>query len=255
MKIPVIFITSTVACCTMAFAASADDKAITPEEKAVRREMFMRAFGGQIRDERQLKGEIVFVNAQKAADKAWVEAGSQVLAKDLCVNVRCAEGSFEFQSPKCVGNITVFVIDDAKLPMSLVAPEAKWSMVNVHALKADKPAYFKARLMKEMTRAVVPLLGGADSQYPLCVMGAVHKADDLDRFVDSRLPVDVIARMKKNMGAVGIAPYRISMYRKACEEGWAPAPTNEYQKIVWDKVHALPTEPIKIKPETKKVRE
>ena len=30
---------------------------------------------------------------------------------------------------------------------------------------------------------------------------------------------------------------------------------NEYQKAIWDKVHAMPTAPIKIKPETKKVKE
>ena len=47
-------------------------------------------------------------------------------------------------------------------------------------------------------------------------------------------------------------PGKRSVYRKACEEGWAPAPTNDVQKAIWDKVHAMPTEPIKIKPETKK---
>ena len=32
-----------------------------------------------------------------------------------------------------------------------------------------------------------------------------------------------------------------------------PAPTNDVQKAIWDEIHAMPTEPIKIKPETKKV--
>ena len=53
----------------------------------------------------------------------------------------------------------------------------------------------------------------------------------------------------------GITPWYQTTYHKAVEEGWAPAPTNEYQKAIWDKVHAMPTAPIKIKPETKKVRE
>jgi len=38
------------------------------------------------------------------------------------------------------------------------------------------------------------------------------------------------------------------------EEGWAPAPTNEYQKIVWDKVHAIPQKPMKIEFDPKKGR-
>ena len=37
-----------------------------------------------------------------------------------------------------------------------------------------------------------------------------------------------------------------AVYRKACMDGWAPAPTNEYQKAIWDQVHAIPTKPIKI---------
>ena len=48
-------------------------------------------------------------------------------------------------------------------------------------------------------------------------------------------------------------PVMMVTYGRAVREGWAPAPTNEYQKAIWDKIHAMPTEPIKIKPETKKV--
>ena len=51
---------------------------------------------------------------------------------------------------------------------------------------------------------------------------------------------------------VFVLQQEVSTYKKACEEGWAPNPTNEFQKAIWDKVHELPTEPIKIKPEEKK---
>jgi hypothetical protein len=54
------------------------------------------------------------------------------------------------------------------------------------------------------------------------------------------------------MKPLGVLPAQRATYLKACEEGWAPAPTNDVQKAIWDKVHAMPTEPIKIKPETKK---
>jgi len=239
----------------IATEAASPSTALTPEQKKEQKEKFLRVLGGPIRDDRQLKGEIAFVNAQSSAKKEWIEDGARVLAKDLQIATKCTDGAFDFPKPKSAGNVTVFVVDDEKFPMSLVAPEAKWSMVNVHALKTGKESFFRARVMKELTRAVVPLLCGADSQYPNCLMGPVFAPEALDRHVDSRLPVDVIARMKKNMPSVGISPYRIVMYRKACEEGWAPAPTNEYQKIVWDKVHALPTNPIKIKPETKPVKE
>ena len=86
----------------------------------------------------------------------------------------------------------------------------------------------------------------------MCIMGSVVKASDLDKYPDSRLPVDVLDRMQKNMSVIGMAPFKITTYRKACEDGWAPQPTNEYQQAIWDKVHAMPTEPLKIAPETTK---
>ena len=51
----------------------------------------------------------------------------------------------------------------------------------------------------------------------------------------------------------GLKAYRPTAYIRACMEGWAPAPTNDIQKAIWDKVHAMPTAPLAIKPETKKV--
>ena len=59
-------------------------------------------------------------------------------------------------------------------------------------------------------------------------------------------------RCQRYLLSLGVKPYRLTTYRKACEEGWANPPTNDVQKAIWDKVHAMPTEPIKIKPETKK---
>ena len=44
----------------------------------------------------------------------------------------------------------------------------------------------------------------------------------------------------------GITPAIESTYRKACKEGWAPQPTNEYQQAIWDSFHELPTKPVKI---------
>ena len=33
---------------------------------------------------------------------------------------------------------------------------------------------------------------------------------------------------------LGIKPARMTTYRKAVEEGWAPAPTNDFQKAIWE---------------------
>ena len=49
---------------------------------------------------------------------------------------------------------------------------------------------------------------------------------------------------------LGIKRIRWLTYRDACQRGVAPEPANAEQKAIWDEVHAIPTEPIKIKPET-----
>ena len=35
---------------------------------------------------------------------------------------------------------------------------------------------------------------------------------------------------------LGMQPQRMTTYRKAVEEGWAPAPTNDLQRTVWEEV-------------------
>ena len=76
----------------------------------------------------------------------------------------------------------------------------------------------------------------------------------LDKNPDIQLPVDVLSRFRTYMEPLGVKPSILVPYRRACEEGWAPAPTNEYQKAIWDKVHAAPKNPMKIEFDPKKGR-
>ena len=52
----------------------------------------------------------------------------------------------------------------------------------------------------------------------------------------------------------GVTPARKGIYEAACQQGWAPAPTNDIQKAIWDKVHAVPATPMKIEFDPKKGR-
>ena len=42
----------------------------------------------------------------------------------------------------------------------------------------------------------------------------------------------------KNLRRFGIKPYYRCSYKAAVKQGWAPAPTNEVQKAIWDAVKA-----------------
>ena len=62
-------------------------------------------------------------------------------------------------------------------------------------------------------------------------------------------------RIIKHLKGIGVKPARRTTYKRACQEGWAPAPTNAYQKAIWEQVKADkergPTNPITIPPPKK----
>lgn len=53
-----------------------------------------------------------------------------------------------------------------------------------------------------------------------------------------------------------ITPAEIQTYRNACRQGWAPAPTNDYQKAIYERMQADkergPSKPLTITPPAKK---
>jgi len=52
----------------------------------------------------------------------------------------------------------------------------------------------------------------------------------------------------------GVMPARKGTYESACQEGWADEPKDKYQQAIWDKVHAIPKNPMKIEFDPKKGR-
>ena len=46
---------------------------------------------------------------------------------------------------------------------------------------------------------------------------------------------------RRAMEASRIAPVRRTTYKTACEEGWAPPPTNDFQRAIWDAAKAAAT--------------
>ncbi len=228
---------------------AADQKKLSREEEAYRQT------GGRLLDTRKMKGRIVYVNAQKKADAAILRESADYFYTNLRVKVDVIEGTFDFPNVKPVGEATVFVIDRPDFPSVLAAPDNAWAAVNVAKLAeglGKKPAFFNARVKKELTRALASAIGGIDSAYPHNPVGPIAKVGDLDKMEDYRLAVDVMRRMDKALKHRGVVPYSVSTYEQACMEGWAHQPTNAVQKAIWDDVHALPSKPLAIKPESKR---
>lgn len=133
----------------------------------------------------------------------------------------------------------VIVIGDSTgYPPLLLAPENRWALVNVAALGgADVPADRLAdRLQKEIVRAFGMLLGSACSTSEGCVLKPVLRPEDLDALKAKNLSVEPMNKILSYVQRLGVKPSRMTTYRKAVEEGWAPAPTNDFQRAIWREV-------------------
>ena len=231
---------------------------VSPEELAARKAEHQaeveKRTGGRIVKPGTQQGEIVYANCQSRIPKAWIDESIAYFSAETKFKLSYKDGvTFDLKNPKVEGNATLFIIDDAGLPAILVAPENRWVFVNAAQIaKETRPAFFEARAKKELSRGFAYLCGAANSQYPQALTRGIVTQSDLDKNHDFSLPVDVMQRFRGYMESLGVRPALMSTYKKACREGWAPNPTNEYQKAIWDEVHAVPTEPIKIKPEEKK---
>lgn len=235
----------------------AERKRLSPEERAIRRAQARRIMsekvGGFISRTGTPQGEIVYVNCQKRIPKTWIDESINYFKEETKFNISYKEGSFEFPSPKVIGNASLFIIDDEKMPAILVAPENAWAFVNVAIIAKEKrPVFFEMRSKKQMSRAFALLCGASNSQYPRALTRGIINEQDLDKNPDPRLPVDVLSRFRSYMEPLGVKPQALVPYRKAVEEGWAPTPTNDVQKAIWDKVRSIPTNPMKIKYQPKK---
>ena len=211
--------------------------------------------GGRIARPETFKGKLVCINCQNHIGESIISDVISSFGGQVKIPIETVSGTFAWPNPKVVGNASLFIVDDISLPSIVSAPENRWAMVNIAPLRKGRgveQTYLNARVKKEVTRGLALLTGAQNSMYPDTLMGCITDVDCLDNYSDVRLPVDVAKRLATFVKGYGIIPAVEVTYKKACEEGWAPAPTNDVQKAIWDKIHEMPTEPIKIKPETKK---
>lgn len=132
----------------------------------------------------------------------------------------------------------ITVSQDPGAPTLLVAPEIPWAQVNVKALGADgaKHDVVVARTQKEIWRAFMMCCGAANSNMSPCVMRTICSLGALDS-QPVRVPCPEPMMKVLNAGQeLGLKRPEQKTYKLACEEGWAPDPTNDVQKAIWESV-------------------
>lgn len=228
-------------------------------------EEFLRETGGYIIKDDPGNGLVLIANAQKRLpeDKISKPVSYMRFHAKMSIDIKTVDepkaAAPTAKSASSLGaTIVVFVKDDAKSESPiLVSPDEFWAVVNVDALDADKPGdeILALRTRKAINRAICLVCGAGGSQYPNTLVGPFKNGiKDYDRFSNEGLPPDVFTRMQHYLKTLDVRPIVRTTYANACQQGWAPAPTNDIQKAIWDKVHAVPAKPMKIEFDPKKGR-
>ena len=260
-----------------ALCAAAEEKGETPEAKEARiaaaRAKFQQKIkdaggwdkflyqmnGGRIVKEGSGEGKVCLVNAQSKLDGKALEEFAQKTEMLHQIRLEVVGGE-----PVTVANAgealkktgaqaAVFLVDDPKLPPTLVAYDSLWAIVNVAAFGEGPKALVEQRRVKAVYRAFALLCGAADTSAAGSLFWAAPKPEDYDAVnLPSRPVPAVMQNIEAHMSRVGVKPQVVMTYFNACKAGWAPAPTNDVQRKVWEKVHALPKTPMKIEYDPKK---
>lgn len=229
-------------------------KDLTPAERARIVELRMRQHGGIV--ELSNKGQIAVLNAQKQIvddDVTNTIAKLRSVVHGARVDYKTVDG-FSIATAKAIREkegaaACVYLVDDPQLPMSLVAIEEGWGVVNVSVLRDGNPdaGKLKARFDKEFVRVSSIVFSGAKSQYKTSPLQSVTSIADLDKTVGENYGMDTVIAINGHLPEIGVIAAKKITYRDACQRGLAPQPTNEYQKAIWDQIHSIPSAPITIK--------
>ena len=239
--------------------AAANDKKRDIAKKKARAAANIAAQGGIIYEE--YKGNVIrFASAQKCISIEDLKEIASGVQRTISIPVIVEE--LEAQSNKDLikevfsrgrTGAAIVIVDKECDPALLIAPEDSWAVVNVRKLVADgKREKFVRRTRQEIWRALAFALNGTDSQMQPCIMTMVKNVKNLDRLSLEILSPEPLFKMQDGCSARNMRPSRKGTYRRACEQGWAPSPTNDVQKAIWAEFHAKPTEPMRIKFDPKK---
>ena len=224
-------------------ANEAKTKTDNKEDVAARRAKRIADAGGLV----QVSGggKVVVLNCQSTTPELQFVEDAKRIGREIktTVEVRSTNCLFSVASAKKLversgGNAVIFITDDSALPMSLVALEERWGVVNVAAMKVDGPSQEKinSRVHKMFLRVVCNVLGASTSHYATSPLQPVSSLSDLDKVIGDTLTFDSVGAMLIHMPKIGISRIKYMSFRKACYEGIAPAPANDLQRKIADEV-------------------
>ena len=110
-------------------------------------------------------------------------------------------------------NAAVFIVDDPALPMSLVALESKWAVMNARGLS-------DLAFSKELQRMLCVVLGAPYSKFETSTLRPAYSPRDLETMKGDGITFDTLISICENIKPLGIKQYRFLDREDAIEEGY-----------------------------------
>ena len=173
------------------------------------------------------KGKIAFVNASGVSDSALRGAAENV-RNSLMINAEVKGGNWSFATARknlsdTGANVAVFVVKDSSLPLSLIAMEEKWGVVNASGLS-------DTAISKEALRVGLVVLGAAASKNEVSVMTPVFSVQELEKMPGDSVTIESLMSIFPTVESLGITQIETVDYTSALRRGIAPEPTNDVQR-------------------------
>ena len=221
-----------------------------------REEVMTKKYGGFVKKPGTGEGHILFVNANSKVAAKSLEKVAEKISEELRVqykihNVDQAslnQGASILKNQKATAG--VFLIADESMPMLVTVPDQQFAFINTSLISNLS----ENKLQACIARALCLVCGAGNRASTGHLLSQVTEEKDFDKIQLKHIPGDVLLTVQGFLRDSGIKTFQVRTYRQACAEGWAPQPSNEWQKAIWDKIHATPKNPMKIEFDPKKGR-
>ena len=204
------------------------------------------------------RGCIIIANCQKTMPCETFDGQVKKLTDITQVRIKSASlSAFSLSStPQATmkkegAAAAVFIIDSPDMPMSLIAPEGNWGIVNISPFRSGNSGQNVAKMRAQTEFMRVALLAlGAWLGDGASLLKKVSSPADLDALSKKGITLFELRDIMNHMLSLGVTRATSVTYKQAYIEGWAPAPTNEFQRAIIEQIKAEkergPTNPIEI---------
>lgn len=210
--------------------------ALTEEEKAIRRQKILEFQGGMV--EVEPKGPRFYILDARAAADGVPAKVAKAFGDAFKIGVEAVadreRGAADLAADARV--LAVVRIEDgaADAPALAIYPEERIAVVNCARLGDAGGAPFARRLEREIWRAICFVGGTGYSASRNSLVQPVFSLEELDAIESKGVNMTTIQQFGPMFERHGVRKGSKVTYRNAVRQGWAPPPTNDLQRAVWD---------------------